>query len=297
MTLERHGRLGNWMYSYASLLGIAKANGYTPYLLDSHPLNTFFKISYTSKKPVDCKSVLYDEKPCAYNKQLFQLPFGNITIDGYIQSWKYFRLIEQEVRQEFILNEALKNYVIMEFHNLVGIYLQQNRLIISIHVRRGDVLKPEARRLGFCHAPKLYFDRAMKHMLSKFPHSAFLVFSDDMAWCQENIKTIKINNSSVPIVFSRSNSMGVDMGMLSLCNHSIISVGTFGWWGAWLANGHVVYYDGFPLPGTKVFYETVKEDYFPENWIAISGSEKNVSFFPTVYLCIISLFKYSYSSI
>jgi galactoside 2-L-fucosyltransferase 1/2 len=29
---------------------------------------------------------------------------------------------------------------------------------------------------------------------------------------------------------------------LSMCNHTIITVGSFGWWSAWLANGTTVYF-------------------------------------------------------
>ncbi|XP_005107806.1 galactoside alpha-(1,2)-fucosyltransferase 2 [Aplysia californica] len=271
VTLAIHGRLGNWMYGYASLIGIARANGYTPYLSPSHPLNTYFVLSNKRDEPAECLRVVYDDRPCAYNPEFMNLPNGNVSIEGYIQSWKYFKLVEHEVRKEFQLSGDFKTRVLKQFSKLVEVYIREGRTIISIHVRRGDVLKPEARKLGFCHAPKSYFDKAMKHMLDKFPHSAFLVMSDDIPWCQENLNPPKVEGKPVPIVFSPGYSMGTDFGMLTVCNHSIVSVGTFGWWGAWLANGHVVYYKDFPLPGTKIDYETVKEDFFPEHWVAISS--------------------------
>ena len=91
VTLKRHGRLGNWMYGYASLLGIAKANGYRPYLLESHPLNLYFDISHTLRSSAQCLNELYDSRPCAFNSKFLTLPYGNTSIDGYIQSWKYFK--------------------------------------------------------------------------------------------------------------------------------------------------------------------------------------------------------------
>lgn len=36
------------------------------------------------------------------------------------------------------------------------------------------------------------------------------------------------------------NQVGIDLALLSLANHSILTYGTFGMWGAILAGGHVV---------------------------------------------------------
>ncbi|GFO19260.1 galactoside 2-alpha-l-fucosyltransferase [Plakobranchus ocellatus] len=295
VTKERHGRLGNWLFGYSSLLGIAKANGYIPYFLRSHPLNNHFQLSKIRSYPAECLFDVYDEQPCSYTPEMMNLPTGNISIDGYIQSWKYFRFIENELRQELKVHPHMAQYAKKLFNEYVGHHVAAGRLVISIHVRRGDVLKPEARKLGFCHAPKEYFDNAMNYMLKLFPYSVFLVTSDDISWCRENIQPpvlrdvlssaklskIKSDNpkikssifdETVPIVFSKSHSSWDDFSLLMLCNHSILSVGTFGWWGAWFARGHVVYYDGFPLPGSKVDYETDKEDFFPSDWVALSVS-------------------------
>ena len=293
MTKERHGRLGNWLFGYSSLLGIAKANGYIPYLHTSHPLNSYFRLSKVRSRDAECLFDVYDDRPCTYTPSMMNLPSSNISIDGYIQSWKYFRFMEKDLRQELQVHSHLAEYGKKMFLKHVGSYIDAGRLVISIHVRRGDVLKPEARKLGFCHAPKEYFDHAMRYMLKLFPYSVFLVTSDDISWCEDNlkppilrdilsdvkIKKIQRNNpgiksrvfdEKVPIVFSHSHSSWDDFSMLMLCNHSIMSVGTFGWWGAWFAGGHVVYYDGFPLPGSQVDYDTNKEDFFPSDWVALS---------------------------
>ena len=44
--------------------------------------------------------------------------------------------------------------------------------------------------------------------------------------------------STVP----RRNSLPVDMAILALCDHFTSTVGTLGWWIAWLAGGNVTYY-------------------------------------------------------
>ena len=44
------------------------------------------------------------------------------------------------------------------------------------------------------------------------------------------------------MVYSGLNTPERDMALLSLCEHTVVSVGSFGWWSAWLANGVTVYY-------------------------------------------------------
>jgi hypothetical protein len=61
----------------------------------------------------------------------------------------------------------------------------------------------------------------------------------------------------------------VDLAILSHCrNGTIVSVGTFGWWIAWLANAPmVVYYPGWPKPGSPLFNIFTRRDFVPPHWI------------------------------
>ncbi|XP_013078848.2 galactoside alpha-(1,2)-fucosyltransferase 2-like [Biomphalaria glabrata] len=300
VTLKFHGRLGNWMYGYASLLGIAKANGYIPYLPSSHPLVSYFPLTKIRSSNAECLQVVYDERPCTYNPLFFNLPPGNITIDGYLQSWKYFRFMEEEIRHEFKLHTHLKISARDQLNGYVGKYLKEGHLVISIHVRRGDVLTEGAKKMGFRHAPASYFQSAMSYMLERYPNSVFFVTSDDIEWCKENIKSPRSVHSNqiktaAPVVFSESTHFWEDFAMLTLCNHSIISVGTFGWWSAWLANGHVVYYKDYSFPGSKLDYETTREDFFPTHWVSLSSGlcSKNINTC-TFFLIAVSVFQHMF---
>ena len=51
----------------------------------------------------------------------------------------------------------------------------------------------------------------------------FVVCSDDISWCMENIH-------SPDVTFSESKEQITDMAILSLCDLPIITVGTFSWW-------------------------------------------------------------------
>lgn len=92
----------------------------------------------------------------------------------------------------------------------------------------------------------------------------FIVFSDDITWCKENI-----NDKGNAIIFSPFSNPGNDLALMSLCDHMIMSIGTFGWWGSWLAGGHVVYYGGYPLPGSEMDKYFCKQDFYPPKWTMI----------------------------
>ena len=62
-----------------------------------------------------------------------------------------------------------------------------------------------------------------------------------------------------------------DFALLSSCNSSIMTVGTFGWFSSWLAGGEVVYYGGYGRSGSIVAQNFNKADYYPTHWIAMDG--------------------------
>jgi hypothetical protein len=62
------------------------------------------------------------------------------------------------------------------------------------------------------------------------------------------------------------------MAIMASCDHFIISVGTFGWWCAWLGaygkGGDVLYYkDEFVMEHEINKDDVSIADYFPSDWI------------------------------
>ncbi|ELT91392.1 hypothetical protein CAPTEDRAFT_40726, partial [Capitella teleta] len=57
-----------------------------------------------------------------------------------------------------------------------------------------------------------------------------------------------------------------DLAILSMSEHVIITTGSFGWWGAWLANGTTIYYSDWPRNNSTLSKGFVKEDYFMPHW-------------------------------
>jgi galactoside 2-L-fucosyltransferase 1/2 len=71
------------------------------------------------------------------------------------------------------------------------------------------------------------------------------------------------------IVHSTGRSGWEDMAILSKCNHTIMTVGTFGWWAGFLAGGITVYFKDFPAVGSELSLGFDAGDYFLPEWVGL----------------------------
>jgi len=120
---------------------------------------------------------------------------------------------------------------------------------IGIHIRRGDFLT-----FFRIDTSAEYLNWAMNYYRRKYLNCRFLIASDDKKYVNETLG----NNTDVFITPSVFFS-GDDLAALALCEHTIVTAGTYGWWAAWLAGGDVVHDLNYPVP----FQNCVKEHYFP----------------------------------
>jgi len=95
----------------------------------------------------------------------------------------------------------------------------------------------------------------------------FVVVSNDIPWCRRIIAARWRDRRQV--VFISTEDIAVDLAVLSLCNHSIVTSGTYGWWAAWLVNGTTVYYRNFPRRGSRLANGFKATDYYKPNWIGM----------------------------
>ena len=124
---------------------------------------------------------------------------------------------------------------------------------VSVHIRRTDY----SRHLSVLYKEKLldapYFERAMDYFRKQVVDPAFVVVSDDINWAKANFKassdiyyvgTPNQNITAVNYVRNPNGKPGKDIGndlcLLSMVNHSIMSYGSYGMWGALLAGGKTV---------------------------------------------------------
>jgi len=219
--LGKLGRLGNQMFQYAALRGIAAKNGYDfsipssefkdeykdHQLLKAFQLNGLKNIGFV-------KGPYIKEKHFHFDSNLYQhMPDGH-NIVGYFQSEKYFKNIEKEIREDFSFKENV-------------FYFSKNKIKnignpIALHVRRGDYLKFS---LDHPLCTKEYYKRA----LSEFDSDRkVIIFSDDPIWCKDNFREDRF-------IISDTNDNVIDLCTMSLCNDFIIANSSYSWWGSWLS--------------------------------------------------------------
>ncbi|WP_316826672.1 alpha-1,2-fucosyltransferase [Pedobacter miscanthi] len=142
---------------------------------------------------------------------------------GYWQNEEYFQTIANQIKHDFKFPEIeeIKNQTVMQQINQAE--------GVALHVRRGDYLKDPL--LGnICDLN--YYEQAILTINSKIKNAQFFVFSDDMGWCQQNLKLENVTY----IDWNKGNSSYIDMQLMSNCKHNIIANSSFSWWGAWLNN-------------------------------------------------------------
>jgi len=166
--------------------------------------------------------------------------------------------------------------------------LTSDAVYIGVHIRRSDMASDPK----YTVADVGYFRRAVHFMTQKFPgcRLVFVVCTDDLAWSLNNfpnavIREIQHHNdninpsdeknvttaniTSAVVAFSEHHRPEEDLAILSSCNHTIMTVGTFGWWAGYLAGGVTIYYRNFPSRDYQLFYEFSREDHFPSHWVGL----------------------------
>lgn len=143
--------------------------------------------------------------------------------DGYWSNVKYFEDIRDILLKDFSFKKELKE----KAKQTLGLIKSTNS--ISIHVRRGDYLLFDIYK-GICDIN--YYQKAIEYINSRVENPHYFVFSNDLAWCKENLSIYLDNYTFVEDNTGQDNY--VDMQLMMNCKHNIIANSTFSWWGAWL---------------------------------------------------------------
>ncbi|HVF67309.1 MAG TPA: alpha-1,2-fucosyltransferase [Pyrinomonadaceae bacterium] len=152
---------------------------------------------------------------------------GNVYLEGYWQSEKYFKEIEDVIRRELTVK-----------HEPDPVNAEVGRAItgadsVCVHVRRGDYVEnPEMSKIYEQCTPD-YYHAAARELAKSVAAPHFFVFSDDPRWARENLE---FNH---PVTYVDHNGGGKDyedLRLMSLCKHFVIANSSFSWWGAWLGS-------------------------------------------------------------
>lgn len=241
--LGRAGRIGNQMFQYATLRGIAANNGYewmippqgsSSIAPDGNDCNYMlwetFKLSNVKNQGHTRSQNIY-ESGFEFNKNLFENCPDNVNLNGCYQTEKYFKNIEDSIREDFTFHDSILEPC-QEFIESIG-----SERIAFLHVRRGHPkLRDAYTNLQNYHPPCTI--EYYKNAVSKLPEDIpILVFSDYIEWCKEQeyfqddrfmiSESYDEFHNGVRVHFS-------DLCLMTLCTDAIIANSSFSWWGAWL---------------------------------------------------------------
>jgi hypothetical protein len=196
-----------------------------------------------------------------FDPELMKPWFGIRILFGGWHDWRYSQSAEPIVREAFRFPElGPDNEKIL--HDI------DNSYSVSIHVRRGDYLKLQNRVLFGGIATADYYRNAIAwvsaHAARAGKAPKFFIFSNDIAWCEENLGL----PDACFVNVNCGNDSWKDMALMTRCKANIIANSTFSWWAAWL-NSHP---DKVVLCPTKFSNpDTARQTVYPASWRHIEG--------------------------
>ncbi|XP_062588188.1 galactoside alpha-(1,2)-fucosyltransferase 2-like [Saccostrea cucullata] len=273
--VDFRGRLGNLMLEYAFLYAIAKNKGLYPIIPEKSQLLTVFNIQETTlsrigKRPNACSElpILSERWALSFDERLVEVPRNNsVMFYGYFQSWKYWIERKEEIRDIFRFKKSIRQKVDLQFKEILqkmNFTLDIDSVVVSVHIRREDYISKRVVAFGKITPKASYFLNAMSFFKKRFKRVLFIVGSTDLEWSRDALHT------EPNVYFSEGNSAGEDLALLSKANHTIMSVGTYGWWIGWLAGGITIYYPHIFVPGSPFsndFRNGSIEDFIYPGWI------------------------------
>ena len=197
-----------------------------------------------------------------FNPAIFKKT-GNIYLDGFWQSEKYFIDISNTIRQDFRLRKNLGHSA-----EIILKKIQSSTLPVSIHIRRGDYVYDKKTNLHHGTCDIEYYKKALETLKSKIQKVSpvdfqLFVFSDDIKWVEKNVSfpypTIFVSD---PNILSHET-----MFLMSKCKYNIIANSSFSWWGAWLNENQEKMVIA-PAKWNRAYPKRFK-DITPKSWIRI----------------------------
>ena len=230
-----NGRLGNQMFQYAAVKGLADKLGCRSVFPDVNGREwhgqkcTLFDLF--NLKDYVIKNIPYSENQYTIKSHRGSEPAffeckPNTNITGFPESEYYFRHIKEKIKEEFSFKEPVKKLFEEE--------------TIAIHIRRGD-----CNEVGFfsnCEDTEWFKNFLSKAIEIFRGDEKFLIFTGgsrgsgnkhDEEWCRSYFSR---NFPSLEIHFPPSGTSDIDsFKLFTTCDHAILnSTSTFGWWAAYL---------------------------------------------------------------
>ncbi|GAB6022959.1 fucosyltransferase 1 (galactoside 2-alpha-L-fucosyltransferase, H blood group) [Chamberlinius hualienensis] len=272
MTIGLQSRLGNNMGEYAALYALSILNRRPAFMISAMAdvLQPYFKLTM----PVISKTFEDDIKwTDIFIHDYMEDRYANfegrfIRLLGTPYSWKFYHFVADDIRREFTFQDEITNRVESRLQQIKG--NRSSVTFIGVHARRGDYVTFLAAHLKGVVANEHFFAEATNRFRERFSDAVFVVVSDDMPWCREHISNAL---GDVHYVGNNDQLRPIDdLAILSKCNHTIFSIGSFGYWAGFLAGGQTIYLSNYTLPDSPLNNHLHFESVFWPHWESIDAN-------------------------
>lgn len=212
--------LGNELFQYAALLGVAERRGFEVRLPPArqYSMGRLIEVDSPTYTTEELRSLRYHfgqvYPSFGYCPDLETIPDW-CDVNGYFQDRRHFPDRPRDLLR--IRPEVLRSVEDMWSR------LAPSRPVVGFHLRRGDIVGSQA-RLQLSESTG--YMRQAKAQFEALGDVQFLLVSDDLAWCEANLAG---PDTSV----AEPASAAEHLALLARCDHLIIGNSTFSWWAAW----------------------------------------------------------------
>lgn len=142
----------------------------------------------------------------------------NIFVDGDFQCSKYFNDIRDVLLAEFQPKQDTLP------HNIELLNIIKNNNSVCISIRRGDYISVPEFNKEYNICTKEYFNKAVATIRQKVDKPYFIIFSDDIDWCKQNV-----NFGPYTFYEKGDDPIWEKIRLMSSCKHFVLSNSSFSW--------------------------------------------------------------------
>jgi hypothetical protein len=285
--LGGYGRLGNQLFQYASLKGIAAKRGLSPTIPDLSNKSWHGQRCLLDEFRLECNRVspeaalnfntVVEPNPAGFFYPQMEMVSDNTNLFGFFQNTKYFEHIKSQICKELTPKEEHIDKAFDYISSISG-----GKQVVSLHIRRGDITDGTNGEIGLFGEDPLdtryrwgsYFKKCSTRISQIFGHGnyKYLIFvggsrtgddSEDIRWAKKNFgdgDLYHVSDSNDPIA---------DFTRIMLCHHNILSpASSFGWWAAYLnpnPNKIVLCPQDYHLDNST----QLRDGFYPKEWIQL----------------------------
>ena len=231
-TIGESGNLGSQLQQYASLYAVAKETGKQIIFPESSLSQGHgFKFAELANIPIttapdnffnDFINIRPDDSKIVDETLIQRIDSNkNYNIENRFDLFHYWH---PKYSQDVLSWEWNQNHLndAQQIYNSIKV---EGKEIVAIHVRRGDYLLPQHDH--FCKLNTDYYSEALQYYISNIERYHFVIFSNDIEWCKENLIEGEM------VTFIEPGLDYVDLILMSLCDHQIIANSSYSWWAAY----------------------------------------------------------------